>query len=49
MEATENFVLVHCAASGLLVPGPGVEPAPPAVEACGLNPWTATEFLTKDI
>lgn len=29
MEATENFVLVHCVASGLLVPGPGIEPAPP--------------------
>ena len=28
---------------GILVPGPGIEPAPPAVEARGLNHWTARE------
>ena len=49
MEATENFVLVYCVASGLLVPGPGIDPVSPAVEACGLNHLTATEVLTKDI
>ena len=30
-------------ACGILVPGPGIEPAPPAVEAQSLNHWTARE------
>ena len=30
-------------ACGVLVPQPGMEPTPPAVEAWSLNPWTARE------
>ena len=30
-------------ACGILVPRPGMEPAPPAVEARGLNHWTTRE------
>ena len=33
----------HHAACGILVPWPGIEPAPPAVEAWSLNYWTARE------
>ena len=36
------FWLCH-AACGILVPLPGIEPAPPAVEAWSLNHWTARE------
>ena len=32
-----------CVACGILVPQPGIEPAPPAVEAQSLNHWTARE------
>ena len=31
-------------ACGILVPRPGIEPVPPAVEAQGPNHWTAREF-----
>ena len=31
-------------ACGILVPRPGIEPAPPAVEAQSLNRWTTREF-----
>ena len=31
------------AAGGILVPRPGIEPAPPAVEAQSLNHWTTRE------
>ena len=31
------------AACGILVPRPGIEPVPPAVEAWSLNHWTARE------
>ena len=31
-------------ACGILVPRPGIEPAPPAVEVRSLNPRTAREF-----
>ena len=43
------------AACGILLPQPGVEPVPPAVEAQSLNHWTAREvqklyiFLIKKI
>ena len=42
-----------CMACGILVAGPGIKPAPPAVEAQSLNPWTTREvpnppFLTID-
>ena len=30
-------------ACGILVPQPGIEPAPPAVEARSLNRWTMKE------
>ena len=29
--------------SGILVPGPGIEPTPPAMEARSLNHWIARE------
>ena len=32
-----------CTARGILVPRPGIKPAPPAVEAWSLNHWTAGE------
>ena len=32
-----------CKACGILVPRPGIAPAPPAVEAWSLNHWTARE------
>ncbi|XP_073665439.1 solute carrier family 22 member 18 isoform X11 [Tursiops truncatus] len=32
-----------CAACGILVPQPGIEPVPPAAEAQSLNHWTARE------
>ena len=32
-------------ACGILVPGPGIEPSPPAVEAWSLNHWTTREVL----
>ena len=34
-----------CAAFGILVPRPGIEPGLPTVEARSLNHWTAGEFL----
>ena len=37
------FFWPHRVAWGLLVPRPGIEPAPPAVEAQRLNRWTARE------
>ena len=30
-------------ACGILVPRPGIEPAPPALEVWSLNHWTARE------
>ena len=33
-------------ACGILVPQPGIEPVPPAVEARSLNHWTAREVPT---
>ena len=34
----------RCAAYGILVPRPGIEPRPPAVEAQSPNHWTTREF-----
>ena len=34
----------RCTACGILLPWPGIEPMPPAVEAWSLNHWTTTEF-----
>ena len=40
-----SYCLSH--QGSLLFPRPGVQPAPPAVEAQSLNHWTAREFLAK--
>ena len=39
------FLWLHCMASGILVPGPGVEPGPSAVKAPIPNGWTARKSL----
>ena len=36
-------------ACGILVPRPGTEPVPPAVEVQSLNHWTAREVLKSTI
>ena len=40
-----SFILawLHCAACGILVPPPRIEPMPPVLEAWSLNHWTARE------
>ena len=38
-----------CAACGILVPQPGMEPMPPTVEAWSLNHWTAREFPKEHV
>ena len=43
------FVSLHGAASGILVPQPGIEPVPRAVEVRSLNHWTAREVQNEDI
>ena len=35
-------------ACGILVPRPGIEPLPPAMEAQTLNHWTTREFPVFD-
>ena len=42
-QNTGNHPLFLRMACGVLVPRPGIEPAPPAVEAQSLNHWTARE------
>ena len=37
------FFWLHSTACGILVPWPGIEPLPPAVEAQSLNHWTTGE------
>ena len=37
------FFWPYCTACGILVPQPGTEPVPPAVEAQSLNHWTTRE------
>ena len=39
------FFWPHCMAFRVLVPGPGLEPAPWAVKAQGPNHWVARELL----
>ena len=34
---------LHRTARGILVPRPGIEPEPPALEARSLNHWTSRE------
>ena len=36
---------LHSVACRILVPRPGIEPVPPAVEGWSLNHWTAREVL----
>ena len=38
------FFWLHHAAYGILVPHPGIEPVPPAVEARSPNHWASREF-----
>ena len=38
------FFWPRCTACRILVPRPGIEPGPPAVEAPSPNHWTAREF-----
>ena len=44
-----NFFIfwLHCMACGILVPWPGINPVPPAVESWSPNHWTTREFLGK--
>ena len=47
--ATSIFLLwPHCAACGISVPRPGIEPGPLAVKARSLNHWIAREFSKFD-
>ena len=41
------FIWPRCAACGILVPWPGIEPSPSAVKAPSPNHWTAREFPQK--
>ena len=43
------FFLPHHSACGILVPRPGIEPTPLAVEAWSLNQWTAREVLCAGV
>ena len=46
------LIYAHHEACGILVPQPGVEPMPPAVEAWSLSHWTTREVLhthTNDV
>ena len=43
MDFIYLFIWLHCAACGLLVPQPGIEPVPPALDAQSLSPWTSRE------
>ena len=38
------YLLPHCRAPRILVPQPGIEPVPPAVEVHSPNHWPAREF-----
>ena len=41
------FFWPHHAPCGISVPGPGIEPEPPALEALSLNHWTTREVPMK--
>ena len=43
MNIYTYFFWLRPVACGILVPQPGTEPMPPAVEAWSLNHWTARE------
>ena len=40
---------LHHKAYGILVPGPGIEPVPPAVKAWSLNHWTTREVPNSEL
>ena len=42
------FFLLHCASCGILVPQPGIEPVPLALEEQSLNHWTTREVPELD-
>ena len=44
LQQSQFFFWPHCAACGILVPRPGIEPVPRAVEVGSPNHWTAREF-----
>ena len=44
-----GFFWLRYKACGMLVPQPGVEPAPPAVEAQSLNHWTTREVPPQGV
>ena len=46
---TSSFFNCLAMPCGLLVPRPGIEPAPPALEAQSLNHWTAREILDQSL
>ena len=43
VSSSEHFFFFCCVACGILVPRPGIELVPPALEAWGLNHWTTRE------
>ena len=45
LEFQGCFILLHCPACGILVPQPGIKPAPPALEAQSLNHKTPRDSL----
>ena len=44
-----HFLPQHCIARGILVPWPGIQPEPPALEARSLNHLTVWEILVWSI
>ena len=38
-----------CATYGISVSRPGIEPTPPALDACSLSQWTTREDQEKDL
>ena len=43
VSSSEHFFFFCCVACGILVPRPGIELVPPALEAWVLNHWTTRE------
>ena len=43
INKNKTTTTIDCKACGILVPWPGIDPMPPAVEAWNLNHWTARE------
>ena len=38
------YIWIHCVSCRILVPPPGINPEPPAVEVQSPNHWTSREF-----